>query len=315
MRLLSVLLQSQVRCVGTVYEIGWFLCTSSDGPLMDCWCGVYRIHLVHLPSSLHSRILPCMPRAPWKSTPGRSAVHRSGGNISTCPCMIEPHSYPHSWTHSLTVPPFTLTFHPHHAATVGGASGWHIGKARGVPPGSNAAMLAATSAAAAAAFFVTQRQIARQGRAARGTDGSGSPTAPRIGMGDPRQQQVMATMAGGGAAGAVFGAGAVRTRAAIGTCMVTGAVVGCSAEILRAQYMSWRLGQLLEERHPDIFDGSISAEDMANAAERSGFWPEWAPIQNTATPTREAILNKQIEDLKVEIMEVEDQIEVLQRDR
>lgn len=210
---------------------------------------------------------------------------------------------------------FTLIFHPHHAATVGGASGWHIGKARGVPPGSNAAMLAATSAAAAAAFFVTQRQIARQGRAARGTDGSGSPTAPRIGMGDPRQQQVMATMAGGGAAGAVFGAGAVRTRAAIGTCMVTGAVVGCSAEILRAQYMSWRLGQLLEERHPDIFDGSISAEDMANAAERSGFWPEWAPIQNTATPTREAILNKQIEDLKVEIMEVEDQIEVLQRDR
>jgi len=103
----------------------------------------------------------------------------------------------------------------------------------------------------------------------------------------------------------------VRTPTAIGACAVGGTVVGCAVEMARVQYRAWRLGQLLEARHPEIFRDEAEGRSAADAilhGTRPWYWPEWVPFQPAAAPTREAVLKKEIESLLTELIDVEEAI-------
>lgn len=176
--------------------------------------------------------------------------------------------------------------------------GWLLGKAQRSAPASNAIILAATSAATTSAFFLTRGRIAA---AQRETAGAGAA--------DPQQDRVKATVGGAAVAGAVFGAGAGRTPTAAGACLVGASVLGCTTEILRTQYTAWRLGKLLEERHPELFDTTTLPPAAADVAmDRPWYWPEWVPVQPTAIPTRESVLNAEIEQLRAAIAQVDNEI-------
>eukprot|EP00041_Stephanoeca_diplocostata_P021492 m.501392 g.501392 ORF g.501392 m.501392 type:complete len:235 (+) comp21838_c0_seq2:342-1046(+) len=123
-----------------------------------------------------------------------------------------------------------------------------------------------------------------------------------------------ANIASGGASGLLFGLVAGRSPHTMLAGSIVGTVLGASSEITEAKFESWRLRLLLESRHPELVGGTLgtaTATDKVLSGERPWYWPEWAPFQPVGAPSVEGQLDQDIKRLKIELFEINEEINKL----